>query len=434
MRRRVARLRMPDPSALLDNVRRRIPEGPVVPPSPREVPQLPPQLPAEPLVRTRWPHFLTVSVGLAAFVVGMAGVRAASEVAAPIFLALNLVIASYPMHGWLRRRGLPGPLAAVFTGLVVIAVLIGFFALLGWSIAALVLEMPRYIPKVERLYLDMLAMLETRGITEQALVDSIQDTVSTQWQNFAQQGLTLLQGVLSNLTGVLSLLLVLVTVLFFLTMDTIGVGRRFDLIRQSNPHVSAVLRDFARGVRRYWIVTTVFGLIVAVLDTWVLMYLGVPLALVWGVFSFLTNYIPNIGFVIGLIPPALLGLLEKGPKTAVAVIVAYCVLNFVIQSLIQPKVAGDAVGVTPTVSIVSLLFWTWVLGPLGALLALPATLLVKAILIDGDRQAGWVSYLIASSPENQRVPGTRVASRTSPTSDSSTSSSATTPPPETPST
>lgn len=381
-----------------ETLRRKIPEGPVVPPPPPETPLVLPGAP-EPVVRMQWPHFLTISVGLAAFVIAMAGIRAANETIAPIFLALNLVIASFPLHRMLRRRGVPDVLAAAISGSLVVVLLVAFVGLLGWSIAALVLEMPRYIPKMEQLYLDLLAMLETQGITQQILLDSLQETVSTQWQNFAQQGLSLLQGILSNLTGLLSLLLVLVTVLFFLTMDTIGITRRFDLIREANPHAAAVMQDFARGVRRYWIVTTAFGLIVAVLDTWVLFYLGVPLALVWGVFSFLTNYVPNIGFVIGLIPPALLALLDRGPQTALAVVAAYCLLNFVIQTLVQPKVAGDAIGVTPTVSIVSLLFWTWILGPLGALLALPATLLVKAILIDGDRQAGWVSFLITSTPE-----------------------------------
>ncbi len=437
MRRGLNRLRR-TPGAAVRAVRRRIPRapsGPLVPPAPPEVPQLPPEPNTEPVVRTRWPHFLTVTVGVACFVVAMAGLRASAEIVAPVFLALNLVIASYPLHGWLRARGLPSILAATITGLLVIVVLVAFFVLLGWSIASLVLEMPRYVPKMEQLYLDLLSQLEAQGITEQQIVESVQTGVTDQWQNFAQQGIALLQGVLANLTGVLSLLLVLVTVLFFLTMDTIGISRRFDLIRESSPHTAAVFRDFARGVRRYWIVTTVFGLIVALLDVWVLVTMGIPLALVWGVFSFLTNYIPNIGFVIGLVPPALLALLDKGPTDMLLVVVAYSVLNFVIQSLIQPKVAGDAVGVTPTVSIISLLFWTWILGPLGALLALPATLLVKAVLIDGDRQAGWVSYLIASNPSAQPRPGTTlVASRTSPTSASSTSSNATTPPPEAPST
>lgn len=384
----------------------RIPEGPVVPQSTPRAPALVRDSTGLPTVRTRLPHYLTVCLSMAGLVVAMAGLHAISHIAAPVFLAINLAIASYPLNTGLRRRGMPAVLSAALTGLIVIAALVSFFILLGWSVAALVLEMPRYIPRFEQLYANAMVALEAQGITQQQILDTVQDAAATQWQNLAQQGIALLQGVLSNLTGVVSLLVVLITVLFFITIDTIGIGARLDAMRHTHPRVAATMSDFAHGVRRYWVVTTAFGLIVAVLDVWVLLYLGVPLALVWGVFSFLTNYVPNIGFVIGVIPPALLALLDKGPTTAIAVVIAYSVLNFVIQSLIQPKVAGDAIGVTPTVAIVSLLFWTWLLGPLGALLALPATLLLKAVLVDGDSQAGWLNYVIASRPEGLDAPPT----------------------------
>jgi AI-2 transport protein TqsA len=141
----------------------------------------------------------------------------------------------------------------------------------------------------------------------------------------------------------------------------------------------------------------VFGLIVAVVDTVMLWALGVPLPLLWGLLSFITNYIPNIGFIIGLVPPALLALLEGGVEQMTMVIVLYCVVNFVIQSVIQPKVVGDAVGLSATVSFLSLVFWTWVLGPLGALLAIPLSLLTKGLLVDIDPTTRWINPLISAS-------------------------------------
>ena len=186
-------------------------------------------------------------------------------------------------------------------------------------------------------------------------------------------------------------------------------GRRIGLVREQHPRLAEALVTFADGVRRYWVVTTIFGLIVAVLDVVALVILGVPLALAWGVLAFLTNYIPNIGFVVGLVPPALMALLANGPTNALLVVVVYSVLNFVVQSLIQPKFTGDAVGVTPTVTFISLIVWAWVLGPLGALLALPATLLVKAVLVDADPQARWANAFLASKPETARADTTREA-------------------------
>lgn len=104
-----------------------------------------------------------------------------------------------------------------------------------------------------------------------------------------------------------------------------------------------------------------------------------------------------------------MALLANGPTNALLVVVVYSVLNFVVQSLIQPKFTGDAVGVTPTVTFISLIVWAWVLGPLGALLALPATLLVKAVLVDADPQARWANAFLASKPETARADTTREA-------------------------
>ncbi len=147
-----------------------------------------------------------------------------------------------------------------------------------------------------------------------------------------------------------------------------------------------------------------FGFIVAVLDTIALYLLDIPAPLLWGLLAFLTNYIPNIGFIIGLIPPAILGLLEGGPGLMLAVIAVYSVLNVIIQSGIQPKVVGDAVGLSTTLTFVSLVFWAWVLGPLGALLAIPLSLLVKAVLIDADPDSRWMVPLVSNMPGHDDPP------------------------------
>ena len=148
-------------------------------------------------------------------------------------------------------------------------------------------------------------------------------------------------------------------------------------------------------MRRYYVVNATFGAIVAVLDGLLLWAVGVPIPIVWAILAFVTNFIPNIGFVIGLVPPAVLALLEGGPKLMLAVIIVYSVANVVIQSVIQPKIVGDALGLSATLTFLSLVFWAWVLGPLGALLAIPMTLLVKALLVDVDPEARWVIPLLS---------------------------------------
>jgi AI-2 transport protein TqsA len=132
--------------------------------------------------------------------------------------------------------------------------------------------------------------------------------------------------------------------------------------------------------------------------------IGVPLPVLWAVLSFLTNFIPNVGFIIGLIPPALLALLTGGVPEMLLVIGVYCVLNFVIQTVIQPRFVGDSVGLAMTTTFVALVFWAWLLGPIGALLAIPLTLLVKALLVDVDPSARWANALAGSLERQPRPP------------------------------
>ena len=129
----------------------------------------------------------------------------------------------------------------------------------------------------------------------------------------------------------------------------------------------------------------------------------------------MTNFIPNIGFVIGVIPPALIALLEGGPGLMLAVVAVYCLINFVIQSVIQPRVIGDRVGLSTTITFLSLVFWTWVVGPLGAILAVPLTLLLRAVLVEADPSAWWVLPLLSgkASDETSRQGGARIPRRRS---------------------
>ena len=193
------------------------------------------------------------------------------------------------------------------------------------------------------------------------------------------------------------------TVVLFMAVDSVDLPARFAVATRRRPMLMRALRDFARGTRRYVVVTSVFGLAVAAVDTIALWVLGIPLPVLWGLLSFTTNYIPNVGFFVGLVPPALLGLLDGGPEKMLAVVVTYCVVNFLIQSVIQPKVVGDAVGLSTTVSFLSVVFWAAVLGPLGALLAVPLTLLAKALLIDADPSTQWIALAVDGAAHHRRM-------------------------------
>ena len=140
------------------------------------------------------------------------------------------------------------------------------------------------------------------------------------------------------------------------------------------------------------------------MDAIALALLGIPLALLWGLLVFITNYIPYIGFWIALVPPALLALLIGGWNLMLVVVALFMVVNFVLTSLIQPKYVGDAVGISVTVTLVALVLWGWLLGAIGAVLAVPLTLLAKALLVDIDPHARWANALLGSAATTRAPP------------------------------
>lgn len=340
-----------------------------------------------------WPRFLVIVLCLAGLVVALQFVQGLQAIVGPVFLGLNLVIIAYPLQAWLIRKGVNRFLGAAVTVVVIVVVLLVFMALILWSASELVMALPQYGQQFNEMYNGVLTWIGSFGVSPDMVIDQL---AGLDMSTVVSTVTGILTALLSNVTTILGLLVTVIMTVFFLAMDSVAVDRRMALLNTTKYEFGRALTAFGEGVRRYWIVTTVFGLVVAVLDVAVLAIIGVPMIWVWGVLSFLTNYIPNVGFIIGMVPPALLGLAEGGWGAFFAVIASYSILNFVIQSIIQPKFTGDAVGVIPTVSFLSLLFWAWILGPLGAILALPATLLMKAIMVDADPQSRWINTFIAS--------------------------------------
>ena len=331
-------------------------------------------------------------LGAGAAVLVLAGVRSIAWLIGPAFLALIIVIALSPVQSWLRRHNWPAWLTTLVLVVLVVGLLVALSLVVVVSLARLAALLPQYADRADQLLRSLAGSLATYGVGP----DQLQGAVSSV---SPAKVVALIGALLAGLSATLSSLVFLLCLMLFLSVEAGGIDRRLAAVSADRPELSSALRSFAHGTRSYLLVTTVFGLIVAVLDGLALAIIGVP----WALLAFITNYIPNVGFIIGVVPPALLALLTSGVPEMLVVIGVYCVLNFVIQSLIQPRFVGDSVGLAMTTTFVALVFWAWLLGPLGALLAIPLTLLFKALLVDADPSAGWVTALAGSLTSEPRA-------------------------------
>jgi AI-2 transport protein TqsA len=335
------------------------------------------------------PRGLIVLQGLAAVVLAAVGIWLMAWLIAPVFLALIIVVSVSPVQGWLRRHGVRHWLATAALLLSVYGVLVVLAIVLIISIGQLTALLPEYADRAHEMVENLTGTLAQFGVS--------QDEISSMTSTFDPQKLTdLLASALAALGGFVSNTVLVLCLLLFLSVESRATAARVAHVAADRPAAATALREFVRGTRRYMIVTTVFGVITGVIDGTLLALLGVPLPVLWALLAFLTNFIPTIGFLIGLVPPALLALLDGGLPVMLAVVAGYVVVNTVIESLIQPRYLGNAVGLSAAVTFVAMLFWAWVLGPVGAILAIPFTLLGKALLIDIDPRAGWMRALIGS--------------------------------------
>jgi len=340
------------------------------------------------------PPFFAILIVAALIVIG-AGIRSAANIVGPLFLVITLVITVAPLRRFLVRRGWPSWLASVVSLLAIYLLLGLILGSVAFAVARLVGTLPQYANAFDQIFSYLLGVSTRLGFGQEQIE---QLGSSVKLSSLAGPA----QALLSGIGGGISLLILIVTVVIFLAFEAASMPERLGVIRETRPHIADGLTNFASRVRKYWIVTTVFGFIVAVLDVIALVIIGVPLFVTWGVLAFVTNYIPNIGFIIGVIPPALIALLDGGVGSAVAVVVVYTVINVVVQTIIQPRFTGDAVGISATAAFVSLVVWAYVLGTLGALLAIPATLFLKSVLLDNSVPANWVNAFVSASPKDDK--------------------------------
>jgi AI-2 transport protein TqsA len=324
-----------------------------------------------------------ILITVAAASIAVWGLHSARDVIGPLVLAAVLTVVAHPLRYRLEKWGWPRWLA---TGVVVLAVYVAlaiFATLLAFAVTQFAQQLPDYADRLTTVSDQIVGWLTSAGIvpagTESLISGFDQDQLVTVGLGVAN----------SFFDSSIGLVLVLAYVIF-MAADAAFVPTLIAELAQRRPKMATSLNNYAVGVRRYVVVNTIFGIFIAVLDGIILLALGIPGPLTWAVLAFITNYIPNIGFVIGVIPPAIIALLIGGWPLAILVIILYAVANM-IQTLVQPIFVGVHVGIGFTLTFVSVIVWAAILGPLGALLAVPMTLLVRMLLIDSDPDGGWAA-------------------------------------------
>lgn len=337
-----------------------------------------------------------IMIGLAGAVVVSFGLAAIATIFVWSFFALVLTICVYPLRPSLERHGVKRGVAT-FSVILTVVVLLGVFAFaFFFSFAQFLALLPQYADELQSWADDVGAWLSSLGVGQQ----QIQEISS--WFDPGKV-LDFLGGIVGSAAGFITAAVILLTMLMLIAMDSSFARTLLREIYPRKPLLATASIAYTIGVRRYMVVTTLLGVAQGIINWIALLLLGVPGAALWGVLAFLCSFIPNIGYFIAIIPPLVFGALVGGWPLVLAIIVVYGIINAVIQSLVQPRVVGRAVSLSQSLTFFSVLFWAVVLGPMGAILAIPLTLLVRMLLVDSNPNMTWIRPALGDFDEAKKV-------------------------------
>ncbi|MCA9695403.1 MAG: AI-2E family transporter [Nannocystaceae bacterium] len=328
-------------------------------------------------------------VTLAALAVVVWGLKAGGTLLLPCLVSVFLAIVAAPPVLWLERKRVPVGVAVMIVMIGVLGATAGFGFLVALSVRDFSQAIERYRVRLQELLdpiLDLLADYDIQ-ITTKDLYAQIEPAAVMDWA-----GSTV--GVV--LSAVSAITVVVLTVLFIL-LEAAGFPRK---LRAATSDPVAAMGNGAKimlEIQRYLTLKTLLSLATGFLIWLWALVLGVDFPLLWGLLAFVLNYIPNVGSVIAAIPALLVAFVQLGPGTTGLLGLGYVVVNTVIGNVVEPQLMGNKLGLSPLVVFLSLLFWGWVWGPIGMLLSVPLTMVLK-ILLEQSEESSWLATLLGPTP------------------------------------
>jgi len=306
-------------------------------------------------------------VGGASIFLILFGIRASASIINPILLALVITITVLPVPSRLTRRGMPGWLALVLSILLVVLLLGLVILTVFFSITKLTTELPTYLTSVSQQASADLSL--TQGSETSAQVEQVTLAIGP-----------VAQSVLASVANLLVQFGLALAIFFFMISAAISLPTPSRLGLDPNTPVVGRVTALTEDVRKYMTVLTLVNFLVGLGDAVFLWFLGVDYALLWGMLAWFMGYIPSIGFIIALIPPVLMAYAQYGLQTALVVLIGYVLINGGVQNFYQPKVMGNRLKISPVIVFIGLFVWGYLLGGIGAILAVPMTMLVLLIM------------------------------------------------------
>lgn len=337
---------------------------------------------------------LNATLAIAALVVIIAGMKVGADLLVPLLLAVFIAVVCTSPVQWLNRWGVNVRAAAC----IILLVLLAFISLIGLlvvnSFGTFVEALPEIEERLYEHYWDLLNTLAAHGM-------AINPDQLGQLFNM-EEGESWVPKVLGELGNLFMQAGIVALLVIFMLFETLNFRDKVSRALENPAPSLKRFSEFSLTLKRYLAVKTMISLATAVLVWLSCLLVGVDFPLLWGVLAFALNFIPNIGSALAAIPPVLLLLVAQdgGVFQALLLASAYLAINFILGNLIEPRVMGQALGLSTFVAFLSLVVWGWIFGAAGMLLSVVLTMTLK-IALDSHPQTRWIAHLLG--PGKRRV-------------------------------
>ena len=336
---------------------------------------------------TPMPTGLRILLTLASLIVVATGIWAARPILVPVLFAAFLAIISGPAMTWLIQRRVPRPAALLVVVLGIATIGVTVVIVIGQSLYSFRDNLETYKEPLQQ----KVAAI-TDGLTEAGI--EVSESVRADNLN-TDNAVDYLKTLLGGLTNLFGKGLFVLFSFVFIVLEATGFP---DKVAAMPGDTSARLERWQKIItetRRYFALKTIISLVTGVTIGVMLVVLKVPYAPLWALMAFLFNFIPNIGSIIAAVPPIVVTFIVLDTSTLIWVIAIYLAVNLLVGNMIEPRIMGKGLGLSTLVVFLSLVVWGFVLGPVGMLLSVPLTMIVKIVLTASD-DTRWLGILLSN--------------------------------------
>lgn len=329
----------------------------------------------------------SIMVTMAALVIILTGVKFAEVIISPFLIALFVTAISSPAMFWLKQHRIPDSLSVSLIILTII--LAGFIitSIVSSSLHDFSANMPSYQERLQLITNSLTANLEKLGL------------------NFRQEELKKIFNLgkvmgfigvtFNHVLGTLTNIFLILMMVIFLLLELSTFSYKFSILSSNPKQTQKHMKDISGTINRYFQIKTLTSFLTALPIIIVLSLMGIDFPVLWGIVAFFLNFVPNIGSIIAAVPVVLLALIQFGFLAAGQVVILYLVMNNVVGNFLEPKLMGQSLGLSTLVVFLSLVFWGWLLGPVGMFLSVPLTMTLK-IIMDTNKNTRWISTMLSS--------------------------------------